>query len=212
MGEDIPPLSNPGGLVRRDGRARPHRRSRADPATLEESMFRIIGLVAAAAVVTVLLAAGFQPDRFRVERSATINAPAERIFPLINDFHRWSEWSPYEKLDPAMRRTYAGTDRGPGAVYQWDGNAKAGQGRMEIVEAPVPSKVAIKLDFTKPITAHNLATFTLVPAGDSTKVTWTMDGPTPYVGKIIHLFFDMDRMVGADFETGLANLKKAAEG
>jgi uncharacterized protein YndB with AHSA1/START domain len=175
-------------------------------------MLRIIGIIAIAAVATVLVAAAFQPDRFEVERSATINAPAERIFPLINDFHRWGRWSPYEKLDPAMRRSYAGADSGVGAVYQWEGNAKAGQGRMEIVEAPAPSRVAIRLDFTKPIAAHNLATFTLAPAGDGTKVTWRMDGPTPYVGKIIHLFIDMDRMVGGDFETGLANLKAAAEG
>ena len=159
----------------------------------------------------MLVTAAFQPSHFQVRRSATISAPPERIFGLISDFHRWDAWSPYEKLDPAMRRRFSGADRGVGSVYQWEGNSKAGKGRMEIVEAPAQSRVAIKLDFEKPFEAHNVATFTLEPRGATTDVTWSMDGPTPYVGKIIHLFVDMDRLVGRDFETGLANLKAAAE-
>ena len=175
-------------------------------------MFKVIGIVVVVAIAAVLVAAGFQPDRFQVQRSATINAPPDRIFTLINDFHRWNSWSPYEKLDPAMRRTYAGAERGMGAVYEWEGNSKVGKGRMEITDAAAPSEVAVKLDFLEPFEAHNVATFTLAPAGGGTNVTWAMDGPTPYVGKIIHLFVDMNRMVGKDFETGLANLKTAAEG
>ena len=174
-------------------------------------MFKVIGITVAVAVTAVLVTAAFQPNRFQVRRSATISAPPERIFGLISDFRRWDAWSPYEKLDPAMRRSFSGADHGVGSVYQWEGNSKAGKGRMEIVDAPAPSRVAIKLDFLKPFEAHNVATFTLEPKVASTKVTWSMDGPTPYPGKIIHLFFDMERLVGRDFETGLANLKTVAE-
>ena len=175
-------------------------------------MFKVIGIIVVVAVAGVLVAAGFQPDRFQVQRTATINAPPDRIFTLISDFHRWNSWSPYEKLDPAMRRTYTGAERGTGAVYEWEGNSKVGKGRMEITDAAAPSAVAVKLDFLAPFEAHNVATFTLAPAAGGTNVTWAMDGPTPYVGKIFHLFVDMNRMVGKDFETGLANLKTAAEG
>ncbi len=174
-------------------------------------MFKVIGIIVVVAIAAVLVAAAFQPDRFQVRRTATIDAPPDRIFALISDFRRWSSWSPYEKLDPRMQRSYSGADSGVGSVYEWAGNAKAGQGRMEITRAPVPSEVAIKLDFVKPLEAHNVATFTLEPRGGATNVTWTMDGPTPYVGKIVHLFVDMDRLVGRDFETGLANLKTIAE-
>lgn len=110
-----------------------------------------------------------------------------------------------------MKRTFSGSGSGRGAIYEWTGNSDVGSGRMEIVESSAPSKVAIQLDFLKPFEAHNIATFTLEPAGGATNVTWVMDGPTPFVGKIMHVFLDMDRMVGTDFETGLANLKTAAE-
>jgi uncharacterized protein YndB with AHSA1/START domain len=174
-------------------------------------MLKTIGLIVAVALVALLVTAGFQPDTFRVQRATRIEAPPEKIFALINDFHQWGSWSPYEKLDPGMKRSFSGADSGTGAVYEWAGNSKAGQGRMEITEAPAPSKVAIKLDFLKPFEAHNVATFTLEPQGGATNVTWAMDGPTPYVAKVIHLFFSMDRMVGRDFETGLSNLKAIAE-
>jgi uncharacterized protein YndB with AHSA1/START domain len=174
-------------------------------------MFKVIGSIVVVLVAGVLVAAAFQPDRFQVKRSSIIDAPPERIYALISDFHRWRSWSPYEQLDPGMRRTYSGAERGAGSVYEWAGNSKAGQGRMEITRAPQPSEVAIKLDFIEPIEAHNVATFTLEPRGGATTVTWVMDGATPYVGKIIHLFLDMDRLVGKDFETGLANLKAVAE-
>ena len=110
-----------------------------------------------------------------------------------------------------MKRTFSGAGSGRGSIYEWAGNSNVGSGRMEIVESSVPSKVAIKLDFLKPFEGHNIATFTMEPAGGATNVTWVMDGPTPFVGKIMHVFINMDRMVGTDFEAGLANLKTAAE-
>jgi uncharacterized protein YndB with AHSA1/START domain len=166
-------------------------------------------LVIAVAVVLVLAAA--KPDIFRVERSAVVKAPPGKIFPLIADFHRWGQWSPYETRDPAMKRTYGGAESGKGATYAWEGDSNVGKGHMEILDAPAPQKVVIKLDFLKPFVAHNTAEFTLQPQGDGTRVTWAMQGPTPFIGKIMHLFINMDRMVGADFEVGLANLRKATE-
>ena len=174
-------------------------------------MLKAIGITVVVAISAVLVTAAFQPDRFAVSRSATVAAPPERIFGLISDFHRWQAWSPYEKLDPAIRRRFSGPEQGTGAAYQWEGNSKVGSGRMTIIKAPSPTQVAIRLDFEKPFEAHNVATFTLEPHGRSTNVTWAMEGPTPYLGKVIHLFLDMDRLVGRDFETGLANLKTIAE-
>lgn len=162
-------------------------------------------------IVVVLILAAMKPDSFRVQRSLAINAPAERIFPLINEFKNWGAWSPWEKKDPAMKRSFSGPESGLGAVYAWEGDKNVGQGRMEIVEAAAPRKVALKLDFIKPFEAHNDVTFALEPRGTATEVTWTMTGPVPFLAKIIHVFFNMDRMVGGDFETGLANLKAAAE-
>ena len=172
----------------------------------------LIVLAALAAIVVAVLAiAATRPDTFRVRRSAGIRAPAERIFALIDDFHAWAGWSPWEKLDPDMKRTYSGAPKGPGAVYAWAGNAKVGSGRMEILESTPPGRILIKLDFIKPFEGHNTAEFTLVPKGDSTEVTWTMDGPVPYFAKILHLLVNMDKMVGGQFDTGLANLKAATE-
>jgi uncharacterized protein YndB with AHSA1/START domain len=173
---------------------------------------RTIAIIVAVLIAAVLVSAAFQPDSFRVQRTTSINAPPEKVYPLLSDFHRWSSWSPYEKLDPQMKRTYGGAASGAGAVYEWEGNSKVGKGRMEITDAPAPSRVSIKLDFLKPMQAHNVATFTLEPRDGATTVTWSMDGRTPYLAKVLHLFFNMDRMVGRDFETGLANLKTAAEG
>ena len=174
-------------------------------------MFKIIAIVVVVLVVALLVFAATKPDTFRVQRSASIKASPEKIFALINDLHSWSAWSPWEKKDPAMKRTYSGAANGRGAVYEWEGNREVGKGRMEIAESSPPSKVTIKLDFIKPFEAHNIALFTLEPKGDSTNVTWAMHGPTPYIAKVIHVFFDMDSMVGKDFETGLANLKAIAE-
>lgn len=178
-------------------------------------MVKTIAIVIAVLVVVplaaVLIFAATKPDTFRVQRATSIKAPAEKIFPLIADFHGWGAWSPYEKLDPAMKRTFSGAANGKGAVYEWDSDGKAGRGRMEITDAPAPSKVAIKLDFFKPFEAHNIAEFTLEPKGDSTNVTWAMHGPNLYIGKVMSIFFNMDSMIGKDFETGLANMKALAE-
>ncbi|CAN7355488.1 SRPBCC family protein [Pararhizobium sp. LjRoot255] len=177
-------------------------------------MLKIL-LIIVAVIVVVLLAvvvfASTKPDVFHVERTATINAPPEKIFPLITDFHQWQSWSPYEKLDPSMTRSITGAESGQGAVYAWDGSGKAGAGRMEIVESAPSSKILIKLDFSRPFEAHNTATFTLAPAAQGTTVTWSMDGASPLIAKIMGLFFDMDQMIGKDFAQGLENLKAIAE-
>ena len=171
----------------------------------------IVLAVIAAGIVVVLAYAATRPDDFRVQRSAVIKAPPEKIFPFINDFKQWGAWSPYEKLDPAMKRIYGVTTSGKGATYAWEGNSNVGSGSMEILNAPSPSQVTIKLDFMKPFEAHNVADFTLVPSGDTTTVTWAMHGPVPYMAKIVHVFMNVDKMVGGQFAEGLANLKAAAE-
>ena len=174
-------------------------------------MWKILGIVIVLLIVVILGLAATKPDTFRVERSTLIQAPADRVYAQLEDFHRWSAWSPWEKLDPALKRTYSGAENGVGAVYAWEGNSKVGQGRMEIREAVPASKVEIQLDFLKPFEAHNTADFTLAPQGDSTQVTWAMTGPNNFLGKVMSVFVSMDSMVGKDFETGLANLKAAAE-
>jgi Polyketide cyclase / dehydrase and lipid transport len=173
-------------------------------------MIKII-VVVLVVVAAILGYAATRPDTFAVQRAVSIKAPPEKIFPLIDDFHRWPVWSPWEKMDPDMKRTYSGSAAGKGAAYAWQGNNKVGEGGMEILDDPAPSKVVIKLDFIKPFEGHNVATFLLVPKGDVTDVTWTMDGPSPFVAKLMGVFINMDKMIGSDFETGLANLKAAAE-
>ena len=174
-------------------------------------MLKTIALAVVAAVAALLIFAATRPDTFRVERTARIDAPAEKIFPLIDDFHRWGAWSPYEKLDPDMQRSFGGSASGKGATYAWESKGKAGAGRMEITESAPSSKIAIDLDFTRPMEGHNVAEFTLRPQGNATQVTWSMHGPSPYVAKLMGIFFNMDQMIGKDFETGLANLKTATE-
>jgi uncharacterized protein YndB with AHSA1/START domain len=174
-------------------------------------MFKKIVIVVAVLVAALLVFAATKPDIFRVERTASIKAPPEKVFALLNDFQRWEAWSPWEKKDPAMKRTFSVVTSGKGAQYAWEGNKDVGQGRMEIAESAPSSRVAIKLDFVKPFEAHNTVEFTLDPKGEATNVTWAMQGDTPYLAKIIHVFIDMDKMVGKDFEAGLANLKAVAE-
>ena len=171
----------------------------------------IIAVVLAIAIAIVLILAATKPDTFSVQRAATMKAPPETIFALINDFHQWGSWSPWEHKDPAMQRTYSGAASGKGAVYAWEGNKNVGSGRMEILDASVPSKIVIKLDFFKPFEGHNTAEFTMLPQGDATSVTWLMHGPLPFMGKVMHVFINMDRMVGKDFEAGLINLKRLTE-
>lgn len=174
-------------------------------------MLKKILIVVAVAIAGLLLYAATKPDVFRVERSTLVNAPPENIYPLIADFHQWTKWSPYEKLDPAMKRTYGGAESGLGANYAWDGNKDIGAGRMEIDEATPPSKIHIKLDFLRPFEANNRAEFTMTPEGDGTRLTWAMHGPANFISKLMGTLFDMDKMVGKDFETGLAALKAEAE-
>lgn len=174
-------------------------------------MLKIVSIVIAVVVAAVLLFAATRPDTFQVQRMASIKAPPEKIFPLINDFNRWGAWSPWEKKDPGMKRTFGAVTVGKGAVYAWDGNKDVGQGSMEITESAPSSRLAIRLSFMKPFEARNNVEFSLEPKGESTQVTWTMHGPVPYISKIIHMFVDIDHMVGADFEAGLASLKAIAE-
>jgi len=177
-------------------------------------MLKFFGIAAAVLVVVVaalLVYAATRPDSFRIERSAVIKAPPEKIFALINDLHQWTAWSPWEGIDPALKRSYSGAPSGKGAAYAWEGNNKVGSGRMEILESVPASRIAIKLDFLKPFEAHNTAEFTLAPAGGGTTITWAMSGPSPYVSKVMGLVFNMDKMVGGQFEQGLANLKAKTE-
>ena len=174
-------------------------------------MIKKIALVIVVLIAAVLVYAATRPDVLHIQRAASIKAPPEKIFPLIIDFHEWGRWSPYEKIDPAMKRTYSGAAEGKGAVYEWVGNNEVGSGRMEITDTSQPSRVTIQLDFTAPLEGHNVAEFVLASQGDTTNVTWTMDGPTPYIGKVIGVFMNMDTMVGGAFDEGLANLKAIAE-
>lgn len=177
-------------------------------------MFKRILLAVVAIIViavgAVLILASRQPDEFRIERSVTVNAPAEKIAPHISDFHQWGAWSPWEHLDPDMQRSFTGATAGKGSIYEWSGNSDVGQGRMELLDI-VPDKISIKLDFYKPMEASNTAEFTLQPNGDATDVTWAMYGPMPFISKVMCVFFDMDKMVGPDFERGLAGLKQVSE-
>jgi uncharacterized protein YndB with AHSA1/START domain len=177
-------------------------------------MFEIIAIVAVAlaiAIAVVLILAARKPDTFKVQRTTTVKAPPEKIFPLINDFHQWGTWSPYETKDPAMKRSYSGAESGKGAVYGWEGNKNVGSGRMEILDAQAPSRIVIKLDFFTPFEGHNTAEFTMLPQGDGTNVTWLMHGPAPFMSKLMQVFINIDNMVGKDFEIGLANLKRLTE-
>ena len=174
-------------------------------------MIQIAGGVVVGLIVAVLAYAATRSGTLRVERATSINAPPEKIFPLINDFHRWASWSAYEKKDPAMKRTFSGADAGEGAVYEWDGNGNVGSGRMEIIGSSRPSKVTIKLDFITPFEGHSVADFTMEPDGASTSVRWAMHGPNRFIGKVMGVFINMDRMIGKDFEIGLANLKSVVE-
>ncbi|MFN0299434.1 MAG: SRPBCC family protein [Burkholderiales bacterium] len=174
-------------------------------------MLKVIAILIVVLVAGVLIFAATKPDTFRIQRSASIKAPPEKVFAFINDFKRWDVWSPWEKKDPSMKRDYGAATVGKGATYTWEGNKDVGQGGMEIVESVAPNKVALKLDFVKPFEAHNIVTFTLEPQGDTTNLTWAMEGPVPFFAKIIHVFINMDKMVGKDFEAGLASLTTAAE-
>ena len=174
-------------------------------------MFTTILIILVVIIAAVLIYAATRPNDFVTTRTATIKAPPDAIFPLINDFKRWPEWSPYEKLDPGMKRTLSGAESGKGAVYAWQGNSKAGVGRMEISSSVPSSLVSLKLDFEKPFRANNSVDFSLAPSGDATTVTWAMRGARPFIAKLMGLFMNFDKLIGKDFEAGLANLKRVTE-
>jgi hypothetical protein len=171
----------------------------------------LYALYAVGAIIAAALGfAATKPDMFRLQRSTRVNAASDRIAANIDDFHKWSAWSPWEKLDPALQRQFSGAPKGKGAVYEWQGNKKVGQGRMEITGI-TPNKVTIKLDFLAPWEAHNVTEFNLVPGENGTQVTWSLEGPNDYKAKVFGLFFNMEKMVGGDFERGLASLKQVSE-
>jgi uncharacterized protein YndB with AHSA1/START domain len=174
-------------------------------------MLQIVGIALVVVIIAFLAYVASRPNDFRVHRTTTVNAPPDQIFPLINDFHQWEAWSPFDKRDPAMRRTYSGAAAGTGAVYEWLGNSQVGTGRMEIRETTPPEKVVIDLHFIKPFEGRNVAEFTMIRRDGATEVTWGMYGPLAFVPKAMGVFMPMDRMIGKDFDAGLANLKAVAE-
>lgn len=169
----------------------------------------IIVVLAIVAIITVR--AMFVASNFRVERSIIVQAPPEKVFPLLNDFQQFAQWSPWEQLDPAMAKQISTPSAGTGAVYEWRGNAKAGSGRMEILVSKPSDSVRVKLDFLAPFESHNITDYTLTSTGTGTKVTWAMHGPSTFPSKVMQVFVSMDKMVGGDFERGLASLKAIAE-
>jgi hypothetical protein len=176
-------------------------------------MFKKISIIIVIAVALILLYASTKPDNFRVERSITIKAPATKIFAQINDLKNWSNWSPWEKLDPNMKKTFTieNATKGKGATASWSGNAKVGEGSMVITESSEPNKIVYKLNLKKPVKANNTSEFTLVEKNGETKVTWEVYGPYNYFSKVMSVFFNCDKMIGKDFEDGLKNLKNITE-
>lgn len=174
-------------------------------------MIKTIAIIIVVLIAAVLIFAATKPNTFRVQRQASIKAPPEKIFHLINDLHSMQTWSAWEKVDPAMKRTYSGAASGKGAAYEREGNKEIGQGRMEIMESSPPSRITIKMDFIKPFQAQNTLEFTLQADGDSTQVTQAIFGPSPYISKLMGLVCSMDKMIGEKFEQGLAELKTIAE-
>jgi Polyketide cyclase / dehydrase and lipid transport len=170
----------------------------------------IVGIAIAAGLAFVIILAATKPDTFRVQRSVSIDAAPEKIFPFIDDFRNWPGWAPQDKEDPSMKRSYSGAAFGRGAVSDWDSRGSAGKGRMSIIESTPPTKVVVQVDFVKPFVAHNVNEFILEP-GSATKITWTTQGSNLYVMKVMSVFVNMDRVMGKHFESGLSDLKKAAE-
>lgn len=174
-------------------------------------MWKKIGIAVVALLALFVVVVALQPAEFRVERRATIEAPAPVVFSMIDDLHVWDTWSPWSKLDPSMTKTFGGPERGKGATYEWSGNKEVGRGRMEITDARENEEVAIDLHFIEPFEAQNKTVFTIAPKGNGVEVVWSMTGKNNFVSKAFCLFMDMDKMVGGDFEKGLAELKRLAE-
>lgn len=169
-------------------------------------------LIALAAVVVVLVVViALQPSEFRVMRATTVAAPAPVVFAQVNDFHKWEAWNPWARMDPAMKQDYQGAPAGVGAVYTWAGNSEVGAGRMTVVESRPSDLLRVKLEFFQPMAGESLAEFTFRPEGDRTAVTWSMSGRNNFIAKAMCLVMNMDRMIGGQFEKGLAQMKVAAE-
>ncbi|MCI0375998.1 MAG: SRPBCC family protein [Gemmataceae bacterium] len=173
----------------------------------------LVYILIALAVVVIGFAVvvAMKPSEFRIVRTGTISAPPSAVFAEVNDFHKWQAWSPWEKLDPALKRTYEGPSAGTGAIYSWAGNKKVGEGRMTIMESRPSDLIRINLEFLKPFKATNTTEFTFKPEGNQTVVTWDMSGRNNFIGKAFCMFMNMDKLVGGDFEKGLANLKASVE-
>ena len=174
-------------------------------------MFWLILKSILTAIVLLLVYAWFKPKTFRVERSTVINAPAEKVYKHLADFHNWQAWSPWEGLDPDLKRTFAGPAEGVGAVYSWEGNNKVGAGRMELTKADPKTGISLNLDFLRPFKASNITDIAFTPEGNGTRVNWAMHGPHPFMMRLMSTVFSMDKMVGKDFEKGLAQLKSVSE-
>jgi hypothetical protein len=174
-------------------------------------MLKKIAFGLAGLIVVLVIVVALQPAAFRIERSAQIQAPPGVVYAFVNDFHAWQAWSPWAKLDPAMKTTYSGPPQGEGAEYAWSGSDKVGSGRMKIVRAREPSELGIQLQFTAPMQATNMADFTFTPQQGGTHVSWVMTGENGFMGKAFSMIMNMDKLVGSDFERGLGALKQAAE-
>ena len=164
-----------------------------------------------AAILLILVYAWFKPKTFRVERSTVINVAPEKVYKHVADFHNWQAWSPWEGLDPQLKRTYAGPSEGVGAAYSWEGNNKVGAGRMELTSADPRTGLSLNLDFFRPFKASNITDIAFTPERGGTRVNWAMHGPHPFVMRLMSIFVSMDKMVGKDFEKGLAQLKAVSE-
>jgi hypothetical protein len=175
------------------------------------TLLMVMGLALLGAIAVVLLIAWTRPNRFSVSRSLTIRVPAEVVYPLIDDLHRFNVWNPFLKKDPATRIIYSGPCNGSGAAHDWDGNRNVGKGRVEIVETTPHALVVMRLDMIKPMVASNRVEFKLEPVGATTKVTWTMSGNQPFLPRVLSVLIDCDKMVGSEFDKGLADLKALAE-
>ncbi|ADO72984.1 SRPBCC family protein [Stigmatella aurantiaca] len=173
-------------------------------------LLSIAGAVALG-ILGVLVLAARKPASFHIERSAVIAAPPEAVFPHLNDFRLWAAWSPWEKLDPSMQKTYGGPSSGVGSTYAWSGDSKAGEGKMTILESRPSTFLSLRLEFLKPFPATNTVTYTLAQKAGGTEITWAMDGENPFMGKVFSVFFNMDDLIGKDFEKGLADLKRVSE-
>jgi uncharacterized protein YndB with AHSA1/START domain len=174
-------------------------------------MLKTTLIVIAVIVVAFVVVVALQPSEFRVARSATIAAPATVVFAQVNDFHKWEAWSPWAKLDPAAKNSFEGPSAGTGAIFRWSGNNEVGEGSMTITESRPSNLIRIKLDFTKPFEATNTTEFTFEPKGSQTVVTWSMSGTNNFIAKAFCLFNNMDKMLGGQFEKGLAQMASAAE-